>query len=645
MKRALAIAAVLFACAPAAHAQKATPAPGRSLSVALRLARPWFGPASPVTVEIELTSRLRDPLSSLRLSVALYERVRSRSSLREAFEGKLPRSPLDASTFAIDDLPPGVSQKVRIERRLDEMRAFQGAPAGLYPLAVTLRQNTGPGITTVTTAVALITDVTQNPIALLPVLVVAPTPILEPDGTPNRGTRDALASLRRGLGTLPQQGNAQYGLAASPVLLDELAALRTSAVKAEAAAVEDALRQAAAAAEVLTMPYSYTDLRQLPELAGTEAVVGQLGAGRAATRRALRGDPAPLLVPPHLHADLRTIAAARDNELRAVVVPGSLVGSASRGLTPADAVQSDGVLLLPSDALLEASLTKARTDVDLGRILAETAMVYFEAPARQRTLVVPALVESFDGAIGRFSSFLAGLQDSPWVRVVSPSAALTVDARPLRNPRYPAPTRAPRTFVRTLADARRAVDELTAITLSGNQTAESLRTSLQAALGTAWWEGGWERGNAYARRISSAVARQRRLVSTVGTAPVTFTSRRGEVPITIVNRTAYPVRIRVDVTSPKLKFPDGSTRVLEPLNPPGRTVTFAALAEATGTFPLRVRLASTDGSVTVHEEEFVVRSTAFNVVALAITLGAAAFLVVWYGRRFVSARRAPRTAA
>jgi hypothetical protein len=99
------------------------------------------------------------------------------------------------------------------------------------------------------------------------------------------------------------------------------------------------------------------------------------------------------------------------------------------------------------------------------------------------------------------------------------------------------------------------------------------------------------------------------------------------------------VRVRVEVESPKLRFPQGAARDLEPLNPPGQLVTFPALTDASGTFPLKVRITSPDGGVLVGETELVVRSTAYNVVALALTLGAAGFLVFWSVGRLLRRRQ------
>jgi hypothetical protein len=48
-----------------------------------------------------------------------------------------------------------------------------------------------------------------------------------------------------------------------------------------------------------------------------------------------------------------------------------------------------------------------------------------------------------------------------------------------------------------------------------------------------------------------------------------------------------------------------------------------------------VLLGTPDGTP-LADTEIIVRSTAYNRIALVITIGAAAFLAVWWGRRLLS---------
>jgi hypothetical protein len=119
---------------------------------------------------------------------------------------------------------------------------------------------------------------------------------------------------------------------------------------------------------------------------------------------------------------------------------------------------------------------------------------------------------------------------------------------------------------------------------------------------------------------------------------ITLTARKGDIPITIRSDATFPVRVRVRVSSPKLRFPDGGVRELE-LNRRNTTELFAVEARTSGAFPLLVSLQSPDGSTVVTESSFTVRSTAFSGVGVVLSVGAGAVLLAWWGRHLVRGRR------
>jgi hypothetical protein len=128
---------------------------------------------------------------------------------------------------------------------------------------------------------------------------------------------------------------------------------------------------------------------------------------------------------------------------------------------------------------------------------------------------------------------------------------------------------------------------------------------------------------------------------TVVRGSVTFTSRRGSVPVTVSNKTTYPVRVRVSVQSAKLAFPSGRTRVVT-IKPPGDTITFVALATSSGTFPLTAAVKGPSGRPKIDQAELTVRSAAANLPAVILTAGGALFLLVVFGRRLGRRRREER---
>jgi hypothetical protein len=189
-----------------------------------------------------------------------------------------------------------------------------------------------------------------------------------------------------------------------------------------------------------------------------------------------------------------------------------------------------------------------------------------------------------------------------------------------------------------LRETREAHEDFRSYTLADNRLAGIFRAVIANASGTADAK---VRNSTKVRRTLSLVAREIRrhfaLVS-VTEGSVTFTSRRGSVPVTVSNKASYTVKVRVSLQSSKLSFPRTRTLVRE-VAPPGRTITFDALAESSGTFPITVVLKSPRSEITLDTDEFTVRSTAANLPVLILTVAGALLLLVLYAGRVGRRRR------
>jgi hypothetical protein len=117
-------------------------------------------------------------------------------------------------------------------------------------------------------------------------------------------------------------------------------------------------------------------------------------------------------------------------------------------------------------------------------------------------------------------------------------------------------------------------------------------------------------------------------------ASVQITSLESTVPLpfSFQNDLDYPLRVEVTFISDKLTFVDlvdGDTATLV-LEPGLTTEVFEAQALTSGTFPLQLEMRSPDGTLQLGESRVQVRSTALSSIGIAIGVGAAAFLVLWW---------------
>jgi hypothetical protein len=119
---------------------------------------------------------------------------------------------------------------------------------------------------------------------------------------------------------------------------------------------------------------------------------------------------------------------------------------------------------------------------------------------------------------------------------------------------------------------------------------------------------------------------------------ITLTSRTGRIPITVISQTGYTVHAVLSVASDKLSFPNGSSLALA-LDRRDNPEYFDVSARASGDFPLTVSLVSPNGDMVLLNSRFTVRSTATSAVAIALSVGAGAFLLGWWGRSLIMRRR------
>jgi hypothetical protein len=126
----------------------------------------------------------------------------------------------------------------------------------------------------------------------------------------------------------------------------------------------------------------------------------------------------------------------------------------------------------------------------------------------------------------------------------------------------------------------------------------------------------------------------------IDTSEVTLTSQGGQIPVVVANGSGQDLRVLLRfVTDRRLEFVDGDSRQVI-LAPGSRTLTIRVRARTTGRIPVTVTVLSLGNDPDlIAERTMVLRSTAYNRVALFVTIGAALFLLGWWGRRFLPRRR------
>jgi hypothetical protein len=120
----------------------------------------------------------------------------------------------------------------------------------------------------------------------------------------------------------------------------------------------------------------------------------------------------------------------------------------------------------------------------------------------------------------------------------------------------------------------------------------------------------------------------------------TFTSGEGSIPLLMGDPGPIPLRVTIRLESSQFTYPGGSQQDVV-LSHPNQVVTFRIVAKAAGQNPIAVRVLAPNGDGIGEPQYIVVRSTAFNHIALIVTLAAAGMLALLYSRRWFRRTKVP----
>ena len=117
----------------------------------------------------------------------------------------------------------------------------------------------------------------------------------------------------------------------------------------------------------------------------------------------------------------------------------------------------------------------------------------------------------------------------------------------------------------------------------------------------------------------------------------TLASGSTTIPLLMPGSDGPPLNVRIELLSNQLRFPDGAERPVT-IRGDNQVVTFRVETTGAGQIPVQVLVRAPNGRV-LSDTNVDVRSTAFNRVAVGITLAAALALVALWVRRLIARRR------
>jgi hypothetical protein len=634
----------------------------------------WNDPKHPsVTLRIRAQNTGGGAIDHLALGVTMWSPVYSRT----AFEESLTSDPTTATIFGETlqrrgTLVPGDEREftVTVDLPVAQLSPIQSF---IYPLKVDLRSGYQT-LAAIRTPIIYLVRKPLYPLAFSWTFVLHAQLGVGPDGTfvsPALETSISpggrLAGEISALTHVVTSGVA-VDVVVSPLLLFQLVQMRDGyritdgngfrtvpAGRDGSAAAGEALDRLgrivhAPNVELSALPYSEPLLPALTSGGLARDLGVQLERGRELVTQVLGATPTSTVFrPPQSAIDEPTLNELPGAGISTLLLDASSVPRAedAQGFAPTPivslAAQNATLTGVVSDPAVQAMLISSLPSEDpvlaAQAMLGELASIWLQQPGLHRGLAM-TLGENVLASGGFYVPLVRGVTGAPWLADETASALVANGELP--PPKRvasisPSPSSFSTTYVNDLKQARRRVEILRSMLVPPSGQPGHLDQLLLLAESQRF-VGDERSGMAFIGRVNHTVGSLFDAVHPVVTQPITLTSSSiKNVPISVRNDARVPLRVTVRLASPYLLTPVERTRVLEPDST--ETVNVDLALRTTGRFQVQVQIVAPSGRV-IGGAWIVVRSTAYNRIALVITIGAALLAVLVWARRFVPRRAA-----
>jgi hypothetical protein len=634
---------------------------------------PWNDATRPLAITFEATNESDTTLESLKVVVIIHAPARSRSlyelSLTEDATSVLAAYPYPQQ----GSLEPGESRSFEVQQPLDVLQGL--GESVIYPLRVQLTSVDTP-VGTIRSPLIFLSERPQVPLNLAWTWVLSAPIEHGPDGVFLSGTLEADIApggrLEGLVGALERAGRRRLNLVMTWALADQLARMaggyRILDPSGRVRTVDEGVDASADAARLLSR------LREIAERPGVEVVASPFGdprlpslveaglvndmpilfeRGRRAIEGLLRRTPATDVArPPFSQLDALSMAKLGETGATTLVVDDGFIPAPEEPLpfSPPAVVRvsssTGSMAAVVPDPQVPATAALLQSDPVLAAhaALGELAATWLELPGTPRRGAAVLVPENPRLPVGLLQEFAELVRRSPWLRPAKVSQF--VELVPEHPEQQPLPDRnyrgIGRDYLGRLLRAKSSLARFDRTAVDAKGLTDRLRERLLLA------EGGTFvaeplLGQSFIDSVEEEIGRVYAGV-TIETIRLTLPSQRGTIPITFSNQSGYRMNVLLSFsTDRRLQFVDGTShRITLPTST--RTLTFAVRAQTTGQIPFTIRVVTAGPSAagdTIAQATMVIRSTAYNRVALVLTIGAALFLLLWWGRRFLPRSRAP----
>jgi hypothetical protein len=292
--------------------------------------------------------------------------------------------------------------------------------------------------------------------------------------------------------------------------------------------------------------------------------------------------------------------------------------------------------------ILSSSIPERDPRLAAQNVLGELAQIWLEQPGIPRAVAL-SIPESLDAPGGLFTPLLKVVGRAPFLQLQKVSA-LVKNFHP--DPSAPAQlfpnygSLFHSDYADKIAATRYDIARFQSILVNPSPVPARLENTVLLSEGASFTEDP-EAGMALLDGIRARLDGLFRGIRPDTSHDVTLASGQGVVPIGITNDTPNLVRVEIRLISARLQ-PEAKTETVLLRGDSTKLLPFRVRSRTTGRFPVQISVLTPDGRPLGPPGLLVVRSTSYNLVALILVLGAAVFLLVWWGRRFLPGSRPPR---
>ena len=630
-------AALLFAVvAPSPAASQASNA---NASIELVDQTDWVTGGAPFSIAIRVNGEV--VADQTELVVTVFEAVPNRSQFQQTLQDRGYGTSVILERRSIDEVrgPDGIA-RIDLPVQDPKQRRYFLRNNGVYPVKVELRATgTAQPIDIFTTHLINIPNPPQtNKLAIAPVIPVRSpyTDIAtDPLGIPDSGESiRAVSTMLRQFPTTP------FSLAVSPETIDR------ANENASANAAMQELIAARTTQPIVSAPWvPLSSPMFTPEMAsernrqfdrGTKVLTERFGAVSSETAVST-GQIDPLAIPVYRERGAKRMVVTESSlaqQVRDTTLARPFGLSTGRNSATMPAVQLDDKLGAhfgdPEGPALGAH-----------RLLADLAVIYNDRPGQERGVALTA-PNDWTPNSAFLLPFARGLATSPIHNV---STLETLFELPPEGGGRTGTARQLASRAKSVTsdfgtdkinDIRKRIDGYTTIVDPENKNLDYIERRLLAAESASL---DTKTRDAALDSTDEAIDKQLNAIRLPSERSIRFTARQGEIPVSIQNDTGSPVNVVVKLSSDKVLFPTGSDRSLE-VERTQVTERFSVDARTSGVYPVQVRLESPDGSLVLARSRILISSTATSGVGVLLSVGAGAFLAIWWLRSTIKNRRA-----